>query len=269
VLPSEAHFQVREHVMTKPRTLAAILVLGALTTPALVTPALAQEASGSDNSPQPAASEPSGASQSPGSQSDSSNPQLPAAGALNSTAGTNARQAGLRNPVMEVQERLQQLGLYNGDIDGKWGPQTRGAVVEFQRSHGLRPTGTLGVATIARLNQTTQNPQSANPQSAQSNDTGQEPTPDTGATGGNTVAVTPPAQRHFGGSNLPGSATSPGGSTAARATITGPGLGYGTDTFAGNAPPAAGVATSPEPSFFGSSVDLSNGYNAAVSPNRR
>ncbi len=247
--------------MTKPRTLAAIFVLSAL-----AAPALAQGAGGSDNSPPPAVSQPGTSDQGAATQGGSNTPPSAGSANPNSTAGTNTRPAGLQNPTAEVQQRLQQLGLYGGDIDGKWGPQTRSAVVEFQRSHHLQPTGTLDVATIARLNQMTQNPQAA-----QSNTANQEPTPNTGATGNNTAQTSPPAPRRPGASTSPGFATSPGSSTTARATITapGPGLGYGEDTFGNNAVPGAGAGINADRGFFGSTVDLSNGYNAAVNPNGR
>jgi peptidoglycan hydrolase-like protein with peptidoglycan-binding domain len=252
--------------MTKPRTLAAILLLSAL-----ATPALAQGAGGPDNASPPASGQPE-----TGGQPNTGTPPPPAApSAPGPTAGgtepASPRPALVRNPTADVQERLQQLGLYNGDIDGKWGPQTRGAVVEFQRSHGLRPTGTLDVATIARLRQITQN---APP--TQDNTAGQQPTPDTGAGGNRAEATPPPARRPPGSSTNPGSRTSPGSSTTARATVTVPGLvvpglGIGNNTF--ETSPAgpetgAGFGSNAPPSFFGTPLDLSNGYNAAVGRGR-
>ena len=54
--------------------------------------------------------------------------------------------------VRQVQTALQQQGLYNGSIDGIWGPQTQSAVQSFQQSHALSPTGTLNSPTLAALN---------------------------------------------------------------------------------------------------------------------
>jgi N-acetylmuramoyl-L-alanine amidase len=54
--------------------------------------------------------------------------------------------------VRQVQTALQQQGLYNGAIDGIWGPQTQGAVQSFQQSHALRASGQLNSATLAALN---------------------------------------------------------------------------------------------------------------------
>jgi peptidoglycan hydrolase-like protein with peptidoglycan-binding domain len=54
--------------------------------------------------------------------------------------------------VRQVQTALQQQGVYNGAIDGIWGPQTQAAVQSFQQSHSLRATGQLSSATLAALN---------------------------------------------------------------------------------------------------------------------
>ena len=54
--------------------------------------------------------------------------------------------------VRQVQTALQQQGLYTGSIDGLWGPQTQNAVMGFQQSHGLRPSGELNTPTLAALN---------------------------------------------------------------------------------------------------------------------
>jgi peptidoglycan hydrolase-like protein with peptidoglycan-binding domain len=54
--------------------------------------------------------------------------------------------------VREVQSTLQQQGFYNGNIDGMWGPATRGATLSFQRAHALSATGELDSPTLAALN---------------------------------------------------------------------------------------------------------------------
>jgi peptidoglycan hydrolase-like protein with peptidoglycan-binding domain len=59
--------------------------------------------------------------------------------------------------VRQVQTALQQQNLYNGAIDGIWGPQTQSAVQSFQQSHGLNPTGRLTDQTLAALNLPTSN----------------------------------------------------------------------------------------------------------------
>ncbi len=43
--------------------------------------------------------------------------------------------------VQHLQDRLQQMGFYHGNIDGVWGPETQSAVRDFQQQRGLRPDG--------------------------------------------------------------------------------------------------------------------------------
>lgn len=49
--------------------------------------------------------------------------------------------------VMEVQSALRRAGFFQGEADGAFGPQTRGAVESFQRRFGLAPDGVIGPAT--------------------------------------------------------------------------------------------------------------------------
>jgi L,D-transpeptidase ErfK/SrfK len=53
--------------------------------------------------------------------------------------------------IAEVQQRLQVMKFYKGDIDGAYGPQTRDAVTAFQRAHELTPDGVAGPQTLERL----------------------------------------------------------------------------------------------------------------------
>ncbi len=46
--------------------------------------------------------------------------------------------------VIALQQQLQALNLYNGSIDGDFGPMTEAALVQFQRSYGLVQTGVFG-----------------------------------------------------------------------------------------------------------------------------
>jgi Putative peptidoglycan-binding domain-containing protein len=50
-------------------------------------------------------------------------------------------------PVRTIQGALKEAGFYNGNIDGKVGPQTRSAITSFQRSQGLKADGIVGRAT--------------------------------------------------------------------------------------------------------------------------
>ena len=49
--------------------------------------------------------------------------------------------------VRDAQARLQRMGFYSGPVDGLWGPDTRDAVEEFQRSRGLPVTAELDDTT--------------------------------------------------------------------------------------------------------------------------
>lgn len=53
--------------------------------------------------------------------------------------------------VAAAQERLAREGYYRGAIDGVFGEQTRRALVEFQRAHGLSATGYLTRDTRSAL----------------------------------------------------------------------------------------------------------------------
>ena len=49
--------------------------------------------------------------------------------------------------VVRLQERLQELGYYQGEVDGQFGPGTRDAVIAFQQRNGLDADGMAGEAT--------------------------------------------------------------------------------------------------------------------------
>lgn len=53
--------------------------------------------------------------------------------------------------IKRLQTALAQRGLYKGRIDGIMGPQTRGALVKFQRGAGLPHAGYLTTDTMAAL----------------------------------------------------------------------------------------------------------------------
>lgn len=57
--------------------------------------------------------------------------------------------------VWSLQYRLQQLGFYKSKVDGKFGPKTKNAVVQFQRKHGLKVDGIAGHQTFTTLYSTT------------------------------------------------------------------------------------------------------------------
>jgi len=61
---------------------------------------------------------------------------------------------GHLDPITEVrgvQMRLRNLEFYNGAADGKLSEETRWAIEEFQRHHGLEPTGALDAGTRNKI----------------------------------------------------------------------------------------------------------------------
>src|SRR5688500_20218643 len=53
--------------------------------------------------------------------------------------------------VRQVQKTLSDRGFRTGGIDGRMGPQTQAALVNFQRAEKLQPTGKLDGQTLAAL----------------------------------------------------------------------------------------------------------------------
>jgi peptidoglycan hydrolase-like protein with peptidoglycan-binding domain len=53
--------------------------------------------------------------------------------------------------VRQAQKTLNDRGLRTGGVDGKMGPQTQAALVNFQRAEKLQPTGKLDRQTLAAL----------------------------------------------------------------------------------------------------------------------
>jgi peptidoglycan hydrolase-like protein with peptidoglycan-binding domain len=53
--------------------------------------------------------------------------------------------------VSMVQQRLKGIGSFNGEVDGKWGPDSAVALQQFQQTHGLQVTGELNQATVTML----------------------------------------------------------------------------------------------------------------------
>jgi peptidoglycan hydrolase-like protein with peptidoglycan-binding domain len=59
------------------------------------------------------------------------------------------REAG--EATANLQRRLSEMGYYNGEISGYYGPQTHEAVIRFQQDMGLQPDGIVGPATAQAL----------------------------------------------------------------------------------------------------------------------
>jgi len=53
--------------------------------------------------------------------------------------------------IANVQSALQQQGYYHGEVDGLIGPQTRGAIADYLRDHGLYTTSTIDQPTLQSL----------------------------------------------------------------------------------------------------------------------
>lgn len=51
----------------------------------------------------------------------------------------------------EIQAALKAANFYTGDIDGRIGPKTKRAIMEFQKAKGLKADGKVGPKTWAEL----------------------------------------------------------------------------------------------------------------------
>jgi peptidoglycan hydrolase-like protein with peptidoglycan-binding domain len=68
-----------------------------------------------------------------------------------SSMSSSAAGGASEEDVRQAQEALQDQGLYHGQIDGKWGPQTKQAVSQFQKKNGLKQTAQLDQQTLDDL----------------------------------------------------------------------------------------------------------------------
>ena len=53
--------------------------------------------------------------------------------------------------VIKIQQKLSELGYYYGNIDGKFGNDTKKAVMQFQKDNDLSPDGVVGIKTLEAL----------------------------------------------------------------------------------------------------------------------
>ncbi|MCG1013331.1 peptidoglycan-binding protein [Tepidanaerobacter sp. GT38] len=68
------------------------------------------------------------------------------------TFGFNTLTQGSKgSDVLEVQKRLAGYGFYDGPLDGIYEYKTRQAVIEFQKSRGLNPSGNVDAETYEAL----------------------------------------------------------------------------------------------------------------------
>lgn len=56
-----------------------------------------------------------------------------------------------RDQLRQAQTQLKNLGLYDGRVDGMWGPRTRTAVGQFQAQNNLPQTYSLDSRTMQQL----------------------------------------------------------------------------------------------------------------------
>ena len=61
------------------------------------------------------------------------------------------RQGVKGDEVKKLQQRLKELGYYDGECDGAFGPGTLESVKRFQQQHGLEADGIAGESTRSAL----------------------------------------------------------------------------------------------------------------------
>jgi peptidoglycan hydrolase-like protein with peptidoglycan-binding domain len=67
-------------------------------------------------------------------------------------SSTSISVSNLSEPeIREIQTVLVQRGVYHGHVDGVFGPQTRDALIVFQRNEGLQATGEINTRTVSSL----------------------------------------------------------------------------------------------------------------------
>ncbi len=67
------------------------------------------------------------------------------------TTTSNAEAEATKKFDEQIQRELQEVGCYNGSVDGILGPKSDAAILEFQRAEGLAADGELGPETEAAL----------------------------------------------------------------------------------------------------------------------
>ena len=76
---------------------------------------------------------------------------LDAAQSLAQTASSALKLNDRGDAVVELQQRLTDLGYYSGEVTGFYGSQTQEAVTRFQQAIGLTSDGVVGTATETAL----------------------------------------------------------------------------------------------------------------------
>jgi peptidoglycan hydrolase-like protein with peptidoglycan-binding domain len=68
-----------------------------------------------------------------------------------SEALDNSQIIRVKVSLEKIQRALKSAGVYTGPVDGKIGAGTKAAIIEFQKSHGLKADGVLGKKTWEEL----------------------------------------------------------------------------------------------------------------------
>jgi peptidoglycan hydrolase-like protein with peptidoglycan-binding domain len=128
------------------------IVLAGVSVAALALSGCGMFHSGSSNASNKGAQAPSrSAAQSQPTQAQPTQAQ-PASRSESGSSQAQNTGAASHDELMQAQQRLQADGLYKGKIDGRFGPQTKQALLQFQKQNGLAATGQLDHDTMAHLN---------------------------------------------------------------------------------------------------------------------
>jgi peptidoglycan hydrolase-like protein with peptidoglycan-binding domain len=112
-------------------------------------PSSSDRTSSSPGSSSATTTRPEGSAASAGTSSDRA-----AAGTSGSRSSASARSAApnmSKDELRQVQTDLKSMGLYDGEVDGLWGPRTRAAVGKFQEQNKLPQTYALDSRTRQQL----------------------------------------------------------------------------------------------------------------------
>jgi peptidoglycan hydrolase-like protein with peptidoglycan-binding domain len=75
----------------------------------------------------------------------------PSAGTATRESMSSATSVASPDQIKEAQQQLKQKGFYQGQVDGRMGPETEAALRRFQQSSGLPATAQLDAKTMERL----------------------------------------------------------------------------------------------------------------------
>ncbi len=119
-------------------------------------------------------------------------------GMSSGSMSSNASGGTSSEDIRQAQEALQDKGLYKGQVDGKWGPQTKQAVQQFQKQNGLKQTAQLDQPTLGDLQNGSMNGSDNSGSSPNSNPSFNSGGASSGTGGGNGPAT---MQTNPGGQN--------------------------------------------------------------------